>query len=166
MQDMRFPFLDLATVNAPYIDGIREAVERVIVSGRYIGGAEVSRFESALALSTGTDYAVGVSNGLDALRLIFRAYIEMGRLHPGDMVVVPDNTYIASALAVSDAGLVPLLADVSAQTLNLDTSALDAIYNPKVKAVLTVHLYGRPCFDKALADFVERHNLLLIEDNA
>lgn len=102
MQDMRFPFLDLATVNAPYIDGIREAVERVIVSGRYIGGAEVSRFESALALSTGTDYAVGVSNGLDALRLIFRAYIEMGRLHPGDMVVVPDNTYIASALAVSD----------------------------------------------------------------
>lgn len=166
MQALKYPFLDLATVNAPYFDEIRAAVERVITSGRYIGGSEISTFEAALALVAGARFAVGVSNGLDALRLIFRAYIELGRLQPGDGVIVPDNTYIASALAVSDAGLVPVFADVSLETLNLDTAALESIYTPSVKAVLTVHLYGRPCYDDALSDFIKKHNLLLIEDNA
>ncbi len=166
MQALKYPFLDLATVNAPYFDEIRAAVERVITSGRYIGGSEISTFEAALAVVAGTRFAVGVSNGLDALRLIFRAYIELGRLQPGDGVIVPDNTYIASALAVSDAGLVPVLADVSVETLNLDTAVLESIYTPSVKAVLTVHLYGRPCYDAALADFIKTHKLLLIEDNA
>lgn len=166
MQGLKYPFLDLGTVNAPYFDEIRAAIDRVLVSGRYIGGSEVSRFEAQLAHIAGSRYAVGVSNGLDALRLIFRAYVEMGRLRPGDAVIVPDNTYIASVLAISDAGLVPVLADASTSTLNLDTRKLGEVYTPAVKAVLTVHLYGRPCYDDDLVRFVEAHNLLLIEDNA
>lgn len=163
---MRFPFLDLGIVNRPYMAEIEKAMQRVLASGRYIGGPEVEAFEAGLASVCGTDYVVGVSNGLDALRLIFKALIELGRLAPGDGVIVPDNTYIASVLAVSDAGLVPVFADASAETFNLDTSSLEKNYSPEVKAVLAVHLYGRVCYDDALADFVERHKLLLVEDVA
>jgi len=163
---MKYPFLDLGTVNAPFFDELRAALDRVLISGRYIGGDEISKFEAVLAGISGTEYAVGVSNGLDALRLIFRAYIELGRLQPGDGVIVPDNTYIASVLAISDAGLRPVFADASVRTLNLDTTALESVYTPDVKAVLTVHLYGRPCYDSDLVAFVKNHNLLLIEDNA
>lgn len=163
---MKYPFLDLGIVNRPFMGDIEKAMQRVLASGRYIGGPEVEAFEAKLAHVCGTAYAVGVSNGLDALRMIFKALIELGRLAPGDGVIVPDNTYIASVLAVSDAGLVPVFADASADTLNLDTSSLEKYYNPSVKAVLTVHLYGRVCYDAALADFVERHGLLLVEDVA
>lgn len=166
MQELKYPFLDLGTVNAPYLGAIREAVDRVLASGRYIGGDEVEVFERTLASVSHTDFAVGVSNGLDALRLIFRSFIELGRMRRGDAVIVPANTYIASALAVSDAGLVPVFAEASTETLNMDTSKLEDVYTPAVKAVLTVHLYGRPCYDSALADFIERHGLLLVEDNA
>lgn len=166
MREMKYPFLDLGTVNAPYLDELRVAIDRVLSSGRYIGGPEVERFEATLVAISGAAYAIGVSNGLDALRLIFRAYIAMGRLRPGDTVIVPDNTYIASVLAISDAGLRPVLADVSPDTLNLDIPSLEKYYTPEVKAVLTVHLYGRPCYDDELRNFVDRHNLLLIEDNA
>lgn len=166
MRKMKYPFLDLGTVNAPYLDELRGAIDRVLCSGRYIGGGEVERFEATLACISGADYAVGVSNGLDALRLIFRAYVAMGRLHAGDAVIVPDNTYIASVLAISDAGLCPVLVDVSPVTLNMDTASLEKYYTSDVKAVLTVHLYGRPCYDAALRNFVDRYNLLLVEDNA
>lgn len=163
---MKYPFLNLGTVNAPYFNELRAAMEHVLLSGRYIGGEEVCRFEDTLADIAGTEHTVGVSNGLDALRLIFRGLTELGRLKIGDAVIVPANTYVASALAVSDAGLVPVFADVDAGTLNMDTSRLEEWYNENVKAVLTVHLYGRPCYDGALADFVERHGLILVEDNA
>lgn len=163
---MKYPFLDLGTVNRPYMADIEKAMQRVLASGRYVGGPEVGAFEAKLAETCGIGHVVGVSNGLDALRLIFKALIELDRLAPGDAVIVPDNTYIASVLAVSDAGLVPVFADASEETLNLDTSALEKYYNPTVKAVLTVHLYGRVCYDAALADFVERHGLLLVEDVA
>lgn len=111
MSEMRYPFLDLATVNAPYADELRRAALRVVDSGRYIGGCEVEAFEAALARNTGVPYAVGVSNGLDALRLIFRACIELGRLRLGDGVIVPANTYIASVLAVTDCGLTPVFVE-------------------------------------------------------
>lgn len=163
---MKYPFLDLKTVNAPMMAQLKEAACGVIDSGRYIGGPEVEAFEAELARKTGADHAVGVSNGLDALRLIFKAYIALGRLKPGDGVIVPANTYIASVLAVTDAGLEPVFADASLTTLNLDEQALESAYTPEVKAVLTVHLYGRPCGGPELLDFVRRHGLLLIEDNA
>ena len=166
MTDKRYTFLDLKTVNEPFISQINEAVQRVIASGRYIGGKEVSDFEDALAASCGAKYCVGVGNGLDALRLILRAYIETGVMQPGDEVIVPANTYIASVLAVSDNGLVPVFAEADARTMNLDTSRLDEYLTPRTRAVMTVHLYGRTCYDDNLQAFADAHGLKIIEDNA
>lgn len=166
MSSMRYPFLDLGRVNAPYAGELHEAALRLIDSGRYVGGPEVESFERELAANTGVLYAVGVSNGLDAMRLIFRAYMELGRLRPGDGVIVPANTYIASVLAVTDCGLEPVFVEPDERTLNLDTSLVERALNDNVKAVLTVHLYGRPCYDGVLADVARRHNLIIVEDNA
>lgn len=166
MSLMRYPFLDLATVNTPYAAELRQAALRVVDSGRYVGGPEVELFEKELAQATAVPYAVGVSNGLDALRLIFRAYIELGRLKPGDGVIVPANTYIASVLAVTDCGLVPVFVEPDEQTLNLDTSLVEKALTDNVKAILTVHLYGRACYDEVLADVARRHGLIIVEDNA
>ena len=165
---MKYPFLDLAAVNAPMLAQIQDAAARVIASGRYIGGPETEAFEQRLAELAGTAFAVGVSNGLDALRLIFRAYIELGRLRPGDAVIVPANTYVASFLAVSDCGLriVPVAPDSRSMNLSGDAVEAAAAANPSVKAVLTVHLYGRAAYDVAMADAVRRHGLILVEDNA
>lgn len=166
MSQMRYPFLDLGRVNAPYSDELRRAALRVVDSGRYVGGPEVTLFENELARVTGVPYAVGVSNGLDALRLIFRAYMELGRLRRGDGVIVPANTYIASVLAETDCGLEPVFVEPDERTLNLDTLLVEQALNDNVKAVLTVHLYGRPCYDGVLADVARRHNLIIVEDNA
>lgn len=166
MTNYRYPFLDLATVNEPFAEELREAALRVVDSGRYIGGVEVASFESELARITGVPYAVGVSNGLDALRLIFKAYIELGRLAVGDEVIVPANTYIASVLAVTDCGLIPVFVEPDAATLNLDTTLLEAAVTSRTKAILTVHLYGRACYDRVMAECAARHDLIIVEDNA
>lgn len=163
---IRYPFLNLKAINAPYRDRMLQAMAGVIDSGQYIGGAPLDGFEAALAAHAGTPHAVGCTNGLDALRLIFRAFIELGMLQRGDRVIVPANTYVASVLAVTDNGLVPVFVEPDPDTLNLDTSLLQKAYDPAVRAVLTVHLYGRVCFDAALKDFVQSNNLLLVEDNA
>lgn len=163
---MRYPFLDLRTVNEPLMSELKSAAMRVIESGRYVGGEECAAFEEELKAVAGTDYVVGVSNGLDALRLIFKAYIEMGLLKPGDEVLVPANTYIASVLAVTDAGLTPVFVDASVSTLNMDTSLIERNVTERTRAILTVHLYGRPCYDAAMLEAARRHNLLIIEDNA
>lgn len=162
----KYPFLDLATVNAPYLDELEQATLRVVRSGRYIGGEEVDALEHRIADIANTPHAVAVSNGLDALRLILRAYIEMGRLHPADEVIVPANTYIASVLAISDAGLTPVLAEPDALTSNLDIHKASRLVNGRTRAIMPVHLYGRVCFSEELADMATRHNLLIIEDNA
>ena len=166
MTDLRYPFLDLGVTNAPHAAALREAAARVIGSGRFIGGAENEAFEAELAAATGTGYAVGVSNGLDALRLIFRAYIELGRLRPGDEVIVPANTYIASVLAVTDCGLVPVFVEPDEATMNLDTALIEQALTPRTRAILTVHLYGRACYDDVMADVAARHGLIIVEDNA
>ncbi|MDE6369210.1 MAG: DegT/DnrJ/EryC1/StrS family aminotransferase [Muribaculaceae bacterium] len=166
MSKKKYTFLDLKTVNEPFIAQIDAAIKRVVDSGRYIGGKEVADFETALASSCGASYCVGVGNGLDALKLILRAYIEMGVMQPGDEVIVPANTYIASVLAVSDNGLVPVFAEADAKTLNLDTSRLEEYLSPRTRAVMTVHLYGRTCYDDKLQAFADAHNLKIIEDNA
>lgn len=168
MQEMttRIPFLDLGRLNAPYMDRCSRATERVIRSGRYIGGPEVEDFERELAAYQSIPYVVGVSNGLDALTLIFDALIQAGRLAPGDEVIVPANTYIASILAVSRAGLVPVPVEPSSDTLNLDTALVEQALTPRTRAVMPVHLYGRVCWDARLADTVRRHSLIVVEDNA
>ena len=113
---VKYPFLSLSDINAPYAEALKAAALRVIDSGYYIGGAEVEAFERELAEQTGTATAVGVSNGLDALRLIFKAYISMGVMAPGDEVIVPADTYIASVLAVTDAGLSPVFVEPDIRT--------------------------------------------------
>ena len=103
----RYPFLDLATVNAPYADEIAARLADVVARGRYVGGPEVDEFEARLRHVSGADFAIGVSNGLDALRLILLGYIRLGRLRPADEVIVPANTYIASVLAKPTQALFP-----------------------------------------------------------
>lgn len=160
------PFLDLKRLNAPYEQEIAEAVRRVTLSGRYIGGPETENFENNLARYQQVRHIVGVSNGLDALRLIMQGYIELGQLSPGDEVIVPANTYIASVLAISHTGMKPVPVEPSAETLNLDTSLIERHITERTRAIMTVHLYGRACWDTTLIDVAKRHNLLIIEDNA
>ncbi len=165
-ENIKYPFLDLATVNAPYIEELHRAAGSIIDSGRYVGGPEVEAFEKSLAADTGTAFAVGTANGLDALRLIIRAYIELGRLKAGDEIIVPANTYIASILAITDCGLIPVPVEPRTDTLNLDTSLIEKAITPATRAIMTVHLYGRACHDATLMEIAKRHNLLVIEDNA
>lgn len=160
------PFLRLSDTNRPYRDMLVEAATRVIDSGCYIGGPEVEALETELAALCRVPHAVCVSNGLDALRLILRAYIIMGRLAPGDEVIVPDMTFVATALAVTDSGLTLVPVDVDLRTGNLDSALVEKAITPRTRAVIPVHLYGRICCDKTLLDLVERHRLLMIEDAA
>lgn len=163
---MKYPFLNLADANAPYLAEIQEAIARVAASGRYIGGEENQLFESNLSEMTAGAHIVAVSNGLDALRLMMRALVITGKLNKGDEVIVPANTYVATILAIIDAELTPVLAEPSPVTHNLDTDRLAEYLTPLTRAVMAVHLYGRPCFDSSLRDFCLSKNLLLLEDNA
>ena len=162
-----YGFLDLKGVNAPYIEALAEAASRVVRSGRYVGGEEVESLERKMSDVSGAPYTVAVSNGLDALRLILRAYVELGRLRPGCGVIVPANTYIATVLAIRDAGLTPVLADVDPLSSNLKGGeVLERLIGPDTGAIMPVHLYGRVAWDDDMASIARRHNLLVIEDNA
>lgn len=161
-----YPFLSLYDANAPYIEEIKDAVEKVIRSGRYVGGEECARFEKNLADYVGTEYVVGTANGLDALRLILRAYKEIGRLEEGDEILIPANTYIATFLAVTDNGLVPVPVEPDEKTLNIDSSLIEELITPRTRAILTVHLFGLIAFDSVMKETAARHGLLIIEDNA
>lgn len=159
-------FLDLQTINHQYKAELEEACSRVIQSGWYISGTEVSTFEKKFSNYCGVEHCVGVANGLDALILIFRAYKELGKLKDGDEVLVPANTYIASILAISANNLVPVLVEPDENSYNLDVSLLDQNLSPKTKAILAVHLYGQLADMPAIMHFAEKHNLLVIEDAA
>lgn len=163
---MKYPFLDLTAVNASYMDEMAAAAERVIRSGRYVGGEEMTRLEAEIGERLGAPFVVGVSNGLDALRLILRAYVETGVMKPGDEVIYPANTYIASVLAISDAGLVPVAVDVDETTMNIDTSLVEEAITERTRGIMTVHLYGRVAWDERLVDISRRHGLKIIEDCA
>lgn len=163
---MRYPFLNLADANRPYMEEMAEAAARVIRSGRYVGGAENEAFEKCLAEMTGTRFAIGVSNGLDALRLILRAYIELGEMNPGDEVIVPANTYIASVLAITDAGLTPVLVDADITTMNIDMSRIEQAVTTRTRAIMTVHLYGRIAWDRRMVEIARKYSLKIIEDCA
>lgn len=162
----KYPFLDLSKVTLPYAAELKEACCRVIDSGRYVGGEEVESFERALAKSCGAKYAVGVANGLDALRLILCGYIELGVMSPGDEVIVPSNTYIATVLAITDMGLKPVFVEPSLVTMNIDDNLIEASVTKRTRAIMTVHLYGQPAYSRLMADIARRHGLKIIEDNA
>lgn len=159
-------FLDLEKVTASHGDEINEAVNRVVNSGWYLQGKENEKFEKDFADYIGTKYAVGCANGLDALIWIFRAYVEMGVMKPGDEVIVPANTYIASILAITENGLVPVLVEPDIDTYQIDPEKIEEAITPKTKAILIVHLYGQNAYTKRIGELCKKYNLKLIEDNA
>jgi dTDP-4-amino-4,6-dideoxygalactose transaminase len=160
------PFLDLRAVNARLREPLIEAATRVIDSGCYIGGAECAAFERAFAEYCGVRHVIGVANGLDALVLVLRAWKELGLLDDGDEVLVPSNTYIATVLAVSENGLVPVPVEPDPASFNLDASRIAAALTPRTRAILPVHLYGRIANMPAIRAIAVEHGLLVLEDCA
>lgn len=159
-------FLDLQKVNFLHQEEIEKRMLNVFRSGWYLLGNEVKTFEQNLAQYIGSQHAIGVANGLDALRLIYRAYKELGIMQAGDEVLVPSNTYIASLLAISDNDLVPVLVEPEESTFNIDISKIEAAITPKTKSILIVHLQGRVVFSSALKALAQKYQLKIVEDNA
>ena len=163
---MTVPFFDLQAVQRPLQAGLEEAARRVIGRGWYIQGEELAAFEAEFAAHTGTRHAIGVGNGLDALTLVLQAWMQQGRLRPGDRVIVPAATFIASVLAVTGAGLEPLLVEPDPRRATLDPAGLEATLPLRPKAVMPVHLYGQMADMAAITAFADRHGLLVLEDAA
>lgn len=160
------PYLDLQKVTSLHGDEIQKAVADVVSSGWYLQGKVNERFERNYADYIGTRFCVGCANGLDSLILIFRAYIELGVLKPGDEVIVPANTYIASILAISENGLVPVLVEPSERNYQIDPERIEEAITEKTKAILIVHLYGCCAYTDKIGETCRKYNLKLIEDNA
>lgn len=163
---MMIKFLDLQKITQKYSDEIYEAVNRVVDSGWYLQGKENERFEADYARYIGTKQAIGCANGLDALIWIFRAYVEMGVMQPGDEVIVPANTYIASILAISENGLKPVLVEPNIETYQIDDAKIEAAITDRTKAILIVHLYGQCAYTDKIGELCRKYNLKLVEDNA
>lgn len=159
-------FLDLRKINLQYQEEIEAQLLETFRSGWYLLGDKVKTFEENLTKYIGAPHSVGVANGLDALRLIFKAYLELGQLKVGDEVIVPANTYIASVLAITDNRLKPVFVEPSIDSYNLDTSKLEALITPKTKAIMVVHLYGQVCWSEELQALANKYGLKIIEDNA
>ncbi|WP_043006811.1 DegT/DnrJ/EryC1/StrS family aminotransferase [Comamonas testosteroni] len=160
------PFLDLQAINAQYRAELIAACTRVIDSGWYIGGKELSQFEQEFSAYCGSGHCIGVANGLDALILTLRAWLEMGRLQPGDEVIVPANTYIASILAISANGLTPVLVEPNAASFNLCPVNARAAITNKTRVILPVHLYGQLADMPAIMTLAQEYGLLVLEDAA
>jgi dTDP-4-amino-4,6-dideoxygalactose transaminase len=160
------PFLDLKAINNQYQEELKLACARVIDSGWYIMGEELTKFEQEFANYNGTKHVIGVANGLDALILVLRAWKELGKLKDGDEVIVPANTYIASILAITENGLIPVLVEPDAVTFNLCPSNVKKAITAKTKAILPVHLYGLISPMTELKVIANEHNLLVLEDCA
>lgn len=163
---MQIPFLSLKDITDKYSDEIHEAALRVIDSGWYLQGKENNTFEEDYAKYIGSKYAVGCANGLDALIWIFRAYIELGIFAPGDEVIVPANTYIATILSISENGLIPVLVEPNIDTLQIDDNLIEEKITSKTKAICIVHLYGQCAYTDKIGQLCKKYNLKLIEDNA
>jgi len=162
----KIPFLSLKDVTALHGAEINEAVTRVVNGGWYLQGEENKRFEANYANFIGTKHCIGCANGLDALIWIFRAYIEMGVMQPGDEVIVPANTYIATILSITENGLVPVLVEPKFNTLEIDDDLIEGHITPKTKAICIVHLYGRNAYTDKIGALCKKYNLKLVEDNA
>ncbi|WP_434938675.1 DegT/DnrJ/EryC1/StrS family aminotransferase [Shewanella sp. HL-SH8] len=160
------PFLDLKDLNAQYRDELLAACTKVIDSGWYIQGSEVQQFEQEFAAYCGTKYCIGVANGLDALILTIRAWKELGRLKEGDEIIVPANTYIASILAITENGLIPVLVEPDSKSYNISVKNIKSAITTNTRAILPVHLYGQMSDMPAIMEIAERYNLLVLEDSA
>lgn len=159
-------FLDLKKINAPYETAFQEKLKSVLEGGWYILGNEVKAFENNFAHYCGAKHCIGVGNGFDALVLIFKGYIQLGKLQKGDEVIVPANTYIASILAILEADLVPVLVEPKLETYNLNPDLILENITSKTKAILAVHLYGQLAEMQKISEIAIQNNLLVIEDAA
>lgn len=159
-------FLNLQKINLAYQQEIEEALLRVFRSGWYLLGEELKSFEYEYAKFIGVKHCVGVANGLDALRLILRAYIELGKIKEGDEVIVPANTYIATILAITENGLTPVLVEPDINTYNINPFLIEEKITAKTQAIMIVHLYGQNAMHPEIQRLTDKYNLLLIEDNA
>lgn len=160
------PFIDIHAINARFEKSFKNQFQDFLDSGYYVLGNQVSAFESRFADYCETQYCIGVGNGLDALRLILEGYKVLDRLKPGDEVIVASNTYIATIIAIKQAGLKPVLVEVENQTFNFDISALKQAISPSTKAIMPVHLYGQIAPMEAIYSISKSHDLLIIEDAA
>lgn len=163
---MNIPFLSLHDVTALHGAEINEAVTRVVNNGWYLQGKENELFEKHYSEFIGCKHTIGCANGLDALIWIFRAYIEMGVMQPGDEVIVPANTYIATILAITENNLVPVCIEPKPNTLEIDDDLIEAAITPKTKAIAIVHLYGRIAYTDKIGALCKKYNLKLVEDCA
>jgi dTDP-4-amino-4,6-dideoxygalactose transaminase len=159
-------FLDLKKINDSFEPQLSQAIQRVLDSGWYLLGKEVKAFEEEYARYIGVRHCIGVANGLDALRLILRAYIEIGVMKEGDEVIVPANTYIASILAITDNYLKPVLVEPNINTYNIDPFKIEEKITNRTKAIMIVHLYGRNAMHVEIQRLVDKYDLKLVEDNA
>ncbi|ECC8209559.1 DegT/DnrJ/EryC1/StrS family aminotransferase, partial [Salmonella enterica] len=159
-------FLSLKKINSRFETDLKEACSRVIDSGWYIMGNELETFEKDFSKYCGVNDTVGVANGLDALILVLRAWIEMGKISPGDEVLVPANTYIASIIAITKNKLVPVFIEPDISTFNIDSSKIEAAITKKTKVILPVHLYGRICPMDEINALAKKYKLLVLEDCA
>lgn len=159
-------FLDLKAINDSFEPNLSQAIKRVLDSGWYLLGNEVKSFEQEFAIYIGTKHCIGVANGLDALRLVLKAYIELGVMHAGDEIIVPANTYIASILAITDNRLKPVLVEPDLTTFNIDPSKIEEKIGERTKGIMIVHLYGQSAMHPEIQRLVNKYNLKLIEDNA
>lgn len=163
---MNIPFLSLKEINEPYLAEIKQAADRVIESGWFLQGNELNQFENEFSDYIGVKNTIGVANGLDALRILMRAYIEKGELSEGDEVIVPANTYIATILGIIDCRLKPILVEPKLDTFNIDEELIENHISKKTKAILIVHLYGRNAYTKKIEELCKKHDLKLFEDCA
>lgn len=159
-------FLDLKKINEPYETAFQEKLKLVLDNGWYVLGNEVKEFETSFANYCGTEYCVGVGNGFDALVLIFKGYIQLGKLQKGDEVIVPANTYIASILAILQADLIPVLVEPKLETYNINPDLIVEKITSKTKAILVVHLYGQLAEMDAIHKIAVANDLLVVEDAA
>lgn len=162
MHNMNIPFVSFLPMERELEDSIRSSFERVFESSRYIGGSEDRRFEKAFADYCGTKHGIGVGNGLDALMLSLKA---LG-IKKGDEVIVPSDTYIATALAVTYVGAKPVFVEPDIRTFNIDPDRIEAAITENTKAVMPVHLYGQPCNMDPIMATAEKYGLYVVEDCA
>lgn len=166
MEKKNIKYLSLKAVNAPYEDEIKTELAKVVESGRYLQGEAVNQFEQNYARFIGSRHCISCGNGLGALKLILMGEMELGRLHKGDEVIVPANTYIATIIAISSVGLKPVLADVSPISYQLNAKHISKHITEKTRAIMLVHLYGRLAYNNGIYDICKKYHLRLYEDNA
>jgi dTDP-4-amino-4,6-dideoxygalactose transaminase len=159
-------FLDLKAINDSFEPDLTNSIKRVLDSGWYLQGNEVSSFEDEYARYIGSKHCIGVANGLDALRLILRAYIELGQMSERDEIIVPANTFIATILAITENRLIPIFVEPDINTYNIDPYKIEEKISSRTKGIMIVHLYGRNSMHQQIKHLVDKYNIKLLEDNA